>query len=88
MEMQPQETTRQRMTNLLERIASGQIEVAGFKKGDLNGKVLDLGDAPDGSLKRGDTLPFGDKGQANVIAVGTEEHDGHVIYQVYLTYPQ
>ena len=86
-----QQTTKQRMSNLLEAIADGRIGVAGHKKGDLtslNNLVLDLSDVPDGTLKRGDTLTFGDKGQAKVLGVGTEEHDGHVFYQVQLTYPQ
>jgi len=87
--MPPQETTRQRMTSLLEAIESGKIEVAGHKKGDLNslnGTVLDLSDVPDGTLNRGNTFPFGDKGQATIVGVETEEHDGHVYYQVQLTY--
>ena len=89
--MQPQETTKQRMATLLEAIATGKIEVAGHKAGDLaglNNKVLDLSDVPDGTLKRGDTFPFGDKGQAIITGVGTEEHDGHVYYHVQLTYLQ
>ena len=87
----PQETASQRMMALLESIASGKIKAAGHKAGDLpslNNLVLDLSDIPDGTLNSGDTFPFGDKGQATILGVGTEERDGHVYYQVQLRYPQ
>ena len=78
------------MVTLLEAIASGKIEVAGIRKGDLhslNQLVLDLSDAADGSLKRGDRLAFADRGQAVVIGVGNEVYGSNTFYHIYLTYP-
>lgn len=85
------QAAKERMTFVLECIADGKIQVAGYENANpssLDGVILPLSDVSDGSLKKGDALPFGEKGQAKVEAVGTGEHDGHILYTVKLTYPQ
>ena len=84
--METPKAAKEQMRLLLEAIASGTIEVSGIRKGDLPGlhqKVLDLaGGVQDGTLKRGDTIPFADKGKGVVVGVG--DYGGRTIYQIQL----
>lgn len=80
-------TSKQALELTLEGIASGAIGVEGVERGELkplDRMVLPFDGPGDGSLKRGDVLPFGEGFRAEIVAVGTQETDGHVDYHVQL----
>lgn len=87
----PQKTTKDFVNHVLEEIATGKIVLPGHEEGDLKGlagKVLILSTVQDPTLDKGNTLPFGDSGQAEVMAVGTEVNgQGQVEYHIQLKYP-
>lgn len=87
----PQKTAKDSVNQVLEEIATGKIVLPGHKKGDIKGlagQVLILSAAQDSTLYKGNTLPFGDNGQAKVMAIGTELNGlGQVEYHIQLTYP-
>ena len=80
-------TSREALEVTLEGIATGVIGVEGVARGELkplDQMILPLSGPQDGSLKRGDDIPFGDGCRAEIVAVGTVVTDEHVDYHVKL----
>lgn len=78
-------TTRGLLDLTLLGILNGKIGVEGHKPGDiegLDGVVISVSGPPDGSLNKGDVIPFGTRCEVEVLTVGSEVNDGHVRYRI------
>ncbi|MCH8004535.1 MAG: hypothetical protein IH934_07960 [Nanoarchaeota archaeon] len=76
---------KEMLETVLNGVAARTIGVTGIKSGDsLDGVVLPLSGPPDGSVEVGYKIHLGNQLTAEVMDIGTEEHDGHVFYQIKL----
>lgn len=80
-------TTRQLLDLTLQGFVDGKIGVIGHDTGGLeglDGVVIPMSGPPDGSLNKGDIVPFGNNCKAEIMDVGTKVNDGHVFYKIVL----